>query len=104
LTISACSVTENEADGGTGASGGNGGNGFGGGVFIDAGASARVITSLIIGNQADGGAAGTGGSAGQGVGGGVFNLGTFFLDAASILLGNDASTSNDNVFGPITPI
>jgi hypothetical protein len=38
------------------------------------------------------------------VGGGVFNLGTFFLDAVSIILGNDASTSNDNVFGPITPI
>jgi hypothetical protein len=35
---------------------------------------------------------------------GVFNLGTFFLDAASIILGNAASTSNDNVFGPVTPL
>jgi hypothetical protein len=59
---------------------------------------------VIAGNQADGGAAGAGGSVGQGIGGGVFNLGTFFLDAASLILGNDASTSDDNVFGPITPI
>jgi hypothetical protein len=59
---------------------------------------------VIVGNEADGGNAGAGGSTGQGIGGGVYNLGTFFLDAASIIFGNDASTSNDNVFGPITPI
>jgi hypothetical protein len=103
LTVSGCSVTTNEAEGGAGASGGSGGNGFGGGLFNDAGATATVRTSVIAGNQADGGA-GAGGSAGQGIGGGVYNLGTFDLDAASIIEGNDASTSNDDVFGPITPI
>jgi hypothetical protein len=63
-----------------------------------------VLASVIAGNRADGGEGAGGGSDGQGIGGGVYNLGTFFLDAASIILGNDASTSNDNVFGPITPI
>ena len=63
-----------------------------------------VLTSVIAGNQADGGAADAGGSTGQGVGGGVYNLGAFDLDAASLIVLNDASTSNDNVFGPITPI
>jgi hypothetical protein len=63
-----------------------------------------VLSTVILGNRADGGAAGAGGSAGQGVGGGVYNLGTFDLDTASIIAGNHASTSDDSVFGPITPI
>jgi hypothetical protein len=101
LSISGCAIAANAAVGGMAASGGNGGNGDGGGLFIDAGATATVRTSVIAGNQAEGGA---GGSAGQGVGGGVYNLSTFNLDTFSIIAGNDASTSNDNVFGPITPI
>jgi hypothetical protein len=108
LSINTCIIVANDTVGGSGASGGNGGNGEGGGIFNDkrgqAGATTTVLSSVIAGNEADGGAAGAGGSAGQGVGGGVFNIGTFFLDAVSIILGNDASTSNDNVFGPITPI
>jgi hypothetical protein len=83
---------------------GNGGNDFGGGFFIDAGATATVLTSAIVDNRAEGGAAVVGETAGQGVGGGVYNLGTFVLDAVSIILGNHASTSNDNVVGSITPI
>jgi hypothetical protein len=59
---------------------------------------------VITGNQANGGEGGAGGSDGQGVGGGVYNLGTFDLDAASIIIGNHASTSNDNIFGPVTPV
>jgi hypothetical protein len=97
-------VAANAAEGGTGASGGNGGNGFGGGLFIDAGTTGTVLSSVIAGNKAEGGAAGNGGSSGQGVGGGVYNVGTFDLDAASVIHGNHACTSNDNVFGPITPI
>jgi hypothetical protein len=97
-------VLANTAQGGAGAPGGNGGDGDGGGLFISAKAMATVENSVVSGNQALGGAAGAGGSAGQGVGGGVYNLGTFDLDAASIVAGNHASTSNDDVFGPITPI
>jgi hypothetical protein len=92
----------NAAVGGDGS--GTGGDGQGGGLFIDAGTTATIRASLIVGNQADGGASAPEGSAGQGVGGGVYTLGTFDLDAASIIFGNLASTSNDNVFGTITPI
>jgi hypothetical protein len=104
LTIDHCAVLANAAAGGAGTSGGAGGNGQGGGLFIDAGATATVLHSILVRNRAEGGAAGAEGSDGQGVGGGVYNLGTFDLDAASIVIGNDASTSDDNVFGPITPL
>lgn len=40
---------------------------------------------------------------GFGRGGGVFNGSTFFLAAFSLFFANDASTSDDNIFGPITP-
>ena len=94
----------NVAQGGAGAIGGDGDDGQGGGLFIDAGATTTVLTSVLSGNQADGGAAGVGGSVGQGVGGGVYNLGTFNLDAVSLIFANMASTGNNNVFGPITPV
>jgi hypothetical protein len=38
------------------------------------------------------------------VGGGVYNLGMFFLDAASVIRRNHASTSDDDIFGSITPL
>ncbi|HZY87574.1 MAG TPA: hypothetical protein VFE78_22235 [Gemmataceae bacterium] len=104
VTVSGSFVLANAAEGGAGAGGANGGNGLGGGAFIDVGATGAVLTSVVTGNQADGGAAGAGGSAGQGVGGGVYNLGTFDLDAASVIVGNHASTSNDDIFGPVTPV
>jgi hypothetical protein len=104
LMLSGDTILDNTAAGGAGASGGNGGNGQGGGLFIDTGATATVHTTVIAGNQAVGGAAGAGGSAGQGIGGGIYTLGTFFLDAASLIAGNHASTSDNNVFGTITPI
>jgi probable HAF family extracellular repeat protein len=46
----------------------------------------------------------TGAEAGQGVGGGMQDQGTFDLDAASFVVGNLASTSNDTVYGSFTPI
>jgi hypothetical protein len=94
LNVDDSQVDANEARGGAG-----GGNGFGGGVYISAGAVFSLKGSTILFNVADGGE----GPVGQGVGGGVYNLGTFDLDAASIVKHNHASTSNDNIFGPITP-
>ena len=66
----------------------------------------RYIRGLVRPSEQDGGsgAAGTGGNAGLGIGGGIYNLGTFDLDAASAIHGNHASASDDNIFGPITPI
>ena len=56
----------------------------------------------ITGNQATGGTAGAGGQDGQGIGGGVyiFNGGRVSARHTNIS-GNHASTSNDDVFGPL---
>jgi hypothetical protein len=115
LTLSNCTLTNNQAVGGAGGAGSNGGNGFGGGVFNDGPSSApyagtpptlTALGSTITDDQATGGAAGSGGSAGQGVGGGAYFAagGTVCLDAYTLanLLGNTASTSNNDIFGSYT--
>jgi hypothetical protein len=116
MTVSGCTFTDNQAVGGAGGAGANGGNGFGGGLFndgpsiwpVNAGtpAALTVTGGTVSGNQATGGAAGSGGSAGQGVGGGAYFAtgGAVCLDAFTVanLLGNTASTSNNDVFGSFT--
>ena len=119
LSVSHCTLTNNRAIGGaadagpTGQDGrggagigGNGGNGQGGGVF-NGGASPvgtpslTLQRSLVVLNRADGGAAGSGGSAGLGQGAGLY-LGLGGLasaDAWTLIFANDASTSDDDVFG-----
>jgi hypothetical protein len=111
LTLLNCTVTSNLATGGAGGTGGNGGNAFGGGVFNGNPGGGPVPTVTLEGtnvtaNQAVGGAAGSGGAAGQGVGGGVYNKtgAVAFVDAFTTIHGNKASTSNDDVFGVLTPI
>jgi hypothetical protein len=102
--------------GGSGGSGGNGGNGLGGGIF-NGNPAGTVHTgnpildldgTTVTANQADGGAAGSGGVAGAGVGGGLYNedlVGAIAqADAQSKIKGNHASTSNDDVFGTVTPV
>ena len=105
LTVSDSLIALNRAIGGAGI-GGNGGNGQGGGVF-NGGASPvgtpslTLQRSLVVLNRADGGAAGSGGSAGLGQGAGLY-LGLGGLasaDAWTLIFANDASTSDDDVFG-----
>jgi hypothetical protein len=88
--------SNNSAIGGTG---GTGGNGLGGGLFNNTGATLTLAGSTVTQNMALGGEEGTGGSDGQGIGGGIYNFGTFSFDAATIIALNQASTSNDNIFG-----
>jgi hypothetical protein len=106
LTVSGCTLTGNQATGGAGGSGGNGGDGFGGGLYNDGASTLTVTGSTITSNQAVGGAAGSGGSAGPGVGGGLYLAvgGAAYLDTYTLadLLGNTASTSNNDLFGPFT--
>jgi hypothetical protein len=102
VSISDSLLNNNAALGGVGGIGGNGGNGYGGGAFVGATEgsvtpSLAVSNSNINANRADGGAGGVGGSAGAGVGGGVYSLGDFSASDTNIN-GNDASTSNDNLF------
>jgi hypothetical protein len=91
-------LVANGAVGGT-SFGGPGGNGFGGGAFNDTTSTLALSTSLVTRNQALGGSGGSGGSPGTGVGGGAYNLGRLALDAVSLVIGNFASTSNNDIFG-----
>ena len=57
------------------------------------------VASQISHNQAIGGSGDGEGTDGLSIGGGVYNLGTFLLDALTVIAHNHASTSNDNCFG-----
>jgi hypothetical protein len=58
-----------------------------------------VVASDISYNQALGGLGDGEGTDGLGVGGDVYNLGTFLVDALSVITHNRASDSNDDCFG-----
>jgi hypothetical protein len=60
---------------------------------------------VVAANQADGGAAGDGGTPGPGQGGGVYVYPGDIVcaDLATVILGNHASTSDDDVFGNLLP-
>lgn len=79
----------------------NGGPGLGGGLFINTPGLAVLQNVTITRNLAIGGAAGAGGSAGPGVGGGVYIVpgAVVTKDALTQVFANDATTSNDDVFG-----
>ena len=70
---------------------------MGGGLSVLTGSSASINTSALVGNLALGGEGGSGGSDGEGIGGGVYDLGTF-TELAALIVGNFASTSNDNIY------
>ena len=105
LTVSNSLIALNRAIGGVG-NGGNGGNGLGGGVFNGGPSpvgtpSLTLQRSLIALNRADGGVAVGGGSAGLGQGGGLYIAagGLASADPWTLISANDASTSDDDVFG-----
>jgi hypothetical protein len=106
LSVSGCTLSGNQATGGAGGLGANGGNGFGGGLYNDGTSALAVAGSAITNNSATGGAASGGGSAGQGAGGGAYFAagGTVCLDAFTVanIVGNTASTGDNNVFGGFT--
>jgi hypothetical protein len=99
-------VILNTATGGAGGVGGNGGNGQGGGVFNGGPSpqgtpSLTLLRSIVALNRADGGTAGDGGSAGLGQGGGLYLSlgGVASADLWTFIFANDASTSDDDLFG-----
>ena len=111
VVVSNCVIDLNQAQGG-------GGNAEGGGIANLLNATTTVVNSILILNQADGGGAGLGGGAyndatsslaltkalitfndadgSPGIGGGVYTLGTF-TDLFTLIVGNHASTSGDNI-------
>jgi hypothetical protein len=104
LTVSDSLLALNQAIGGAGNSG-SGGNGLGGGIFNGVpnpfGTPRLTLRrSLVVFNRAVGGAAGGGGTAGRGQGGGLYLAPGGVANAdMTVILFNDASTSDDDVFG-----
>jgi hypothetical protein len=91
LTVSGGTLIGNTAIGGAG-----GGDGQGGGVFNSGTAAFSGV--LITLNSAIGGSGG-----GQGTGGGLYiAAGTVTLSKTTKVVGNFASTSSDNIYGPYT--
>jgi fibronectin-binding autotransporter adhesin len=117
VTVSDCLIDLNTAQGGSG------GNGEGGGIANLVSATTTVTGSILILNEANGtdGGAGLGGGAyndadstltltnslvtlnrargARGIGGGIYTVGTFTLDAQTVIFFNQASTSGNNI-GP----
>jgi hypothetical protein len=105
LTMSNDTLFFNQAIGGARGDGVKGGNGLGGGVYSDAGSTdingtifdTKISTSRIIGNKA------IGVDGGDGKGGGFYNASSMAATLTdTIIIGNHASTSNPNIYGPVT--
>jgi hypothetical protein len=116
LDLASGLLSLNAARGGTGGRGGSGGDGLGGAIYnagptseppgLLPGATLAIVDTLILGNLAEGGDAGDvdpDGSSGQGIGGGLYlaSGGTATLKK-TVVTGNRASTSNDNIYGSYT--
>jgi hypothetical protein len=101
LTLSDTLIANNAVQGGAGSAGHNGGDGLGGGLYAATGTTVLLQNVQVLANEADGGAPGNGGQAGQGLGGGVYIAagGMVCADADTIITGNHASTSDDDVYG-----
>jgi hypothetical protein len=101
ITFDRCTISGNQATGGAGGADGNGGVGRGGGCIFSNQSTVSLDYVDITGNQATGGAAGAGGQDGQGFGGGVYINGGLVSARHTNISGNHASTSDDDVFGPL---
>jgi hypothetical protein len=97
LSLDESLLLSNLARGGAGGAGANGGDGFGGGAFIGTSTTLGGAQSFMIGNTANGGSGGGGGESGLGEGGGAYTIGTFTDDASTVIEGNRASTSGNNI-------
>jgi hypothetical protein len=103
LTVSGSTVAHNLAIGGAGGSGGDGEDGQGGGIFQDELSTLTLLGATVEHNLALGGAAGIGGGDGEGEGGGLYLEpgGLACADLLTAIVGNHASTSDDDVSGTL---
>lgn len=71
-----------------------------GGALYNAIGQMELTHSSIVGNFA------LGGESGQGIGGGIYNLATVNSDRQTLrrIAGNSASTSDNNIYGPVTTV
>jgi hypothetical protein len=101
--VSNCQVIGNMAQGGTAGSSAVGGDGLGGGLFVGSG-TVVLKAVLVSGNQAQGGVDSQGNTTGQGLGGGVYvdPSASVTADMETLIAGNQASKSDNDVWGTIT--
>jgi hypothetical protein len=103
LVVSNCQLVGNVVQGGTEGSSAVGGDGLGGGLYM---ASGTVVLQavLVSGNQAQGGGDGQGNTSGQGLGGGVYvdPSASAMGDMETLIAGNQASKSNNDLWGTLT--
>ncbi len=97
-TVSGTTIVGNQANGGAGVV--QGGDAQGGGIFNDGVSTLTLLGSSLTRNRAKGGA---GLTPGNGVGGGIYNAagGSVCVDLLTAIFANDASTSDDDVFGDL---
>jgi hypothetical protein len=95
-------LAHNTARGGLGSTGGQSGNGSGGGAFAADETSLQFVHASIKRNLAAGGPVPMGILGGAGVGGGLYDQPTsfVFVDAATPVIGNSATTHSGQIFGP----
>jgi hypothetical protein len=101
-----CVFEGNEAVGGAGING-PAGDGYGGGIAVGYnGGTAQLDldATLVTANRATGGTASGGDPNGEGEAGGLYITGgaKVLMGSTSAVVGNSASTTNDNIFGPFT--
>jgi hypothetical protein len=94
----------NVAQGGTAGASYIGGDALGGGIFVGSG-TATLTGVMVSGNQAQGGVDGQGNPSGRGLGGGVYvdPSASVTADTATLIAGNQASKSDNDVWGTINP-
>jgi hypothetical protein len=103
LTLSNCAIFGNVVQGGTAGSSAVGGDALGGGLF--AGSGTVVLEAVLVSdNRAQGGADSSGNTSGNGLGGGVYvdPSASATEDLQTLIAGNQASKSNNDVWGTIT--
>jgi hypothetical protein len=104
ISVSHSTITDNQAGGGHAGADGNGGDALGGGIYSWAVTNLTVDHSRLTNNQANGGLADDPANNGQGVGGGIYiTTGGTAVIHMSVVEGNHASTSDDDVFGDFEP-
>jgi hypothetical protein len=105
VVVSNCQIVGNVVQGGTAGSSAQGGDGLGGGLFAGSGTVALEAV-LVSGNQAQGGVDSQQNTTGQGLGGGVYvdPSASATADMQTLIAGNQASKSNNDVWGTITVV
>jgi hypothetical protein len=103
LIVSNCQIIGNVSQGGTEGSSAMGGDGLGGGIFMGSG-TAMLKGVLVSSNQALGGVDSQQNPTGNGLGGGVYidPSASATADMQTLIAGNQASKSNNDVWGTIT--